>query len=245
MITKTTSFGRKYREYSDNPDKPLLIYLHGSGQRGSNPLVIDSVPFVTIFVNDHKDKFTILAPQQSSEFFGWQGAPNTKHDGAEFVEWAIENYSHDGRVFVTGHSMGGHGTWDVATILREKITGFVAISGRSDNYQGVLSLGKLGTPGKHFHGQNDNATGATYAQGVQVTNWYRSGAQAASSILVTYPGLGHNIDAKVYTEENLHTWFLAIDPPEDPPVNNDVPALVVRRGNSIIAIAGGQEFVLN
>ena len=102
---------KKYREYSKHTDKPLLIYLHGAGERGNDSIIIDSVAFVKNFVSKHADRFTILAPQQTANFWGWQGDPNTKHDGVEFIEWAMANYQYDGRVYVTGHSMGGRGTW--------------------------------------------------------------------------------------------------------------------------------------
>ena len=81
----------KHKEYSKHTDKPLLIYLHGAGERGTDPNIIDRTPFVKIFVPAHKDKFTILAPQQVTNFWGWLGDPKDGHDAVNFIEWAIAN----------------------------------------------------------------------------------------------------------------------------------------------------------
>lgn len=198
----------KYREYSKHTDKPLLIYLHGAGERGDNPSVIDRVAFVKIFVAAHKDKFTILAPQQpaTSWSWGWHEKPE-EHRAVNFINWVQENYQYDGRTFVTGHSMGGHGTWDVATLMGDKITGAVVSAGRSDFYQGVVALGALGTPIKHFHGDKDTSENS-YSKGKSVTNWYKT--KSGINVLTTYKGAGHGIDGKVYGEENIAEWFLSL-----------------------------------
>jgi predicted peptidase len=220
---------KKYREYSKHTDKPLLIYLHGAGERGTDPTIIDRVPFVKNFVPLHRDKFTILAPQQTANFWGWQGDPNSKHDGVEFIEWAIANYPHDGRVYVTGHSMGGHGSWDVATIMREKITAFVVSAGRSDNYNGVVSLGQLKTPARHYHGDKDTSENS-YSKGKQVCNWYKTGS--GIDILTTYTGAGHGIDGRVYAEPDLVDWMLSqgISQPPVEPVKIPVDEIYLQDG---------------
>lgn len=218
-ITKTSPIFR-YREYSSHTDKPLLIYLHGAGERGDNPSVIDRVSFVKSIVAQHKDKFTILAPQQpaTSWSWGWHEKPE-EHRAVNFIKWAQENYQHDGRTFVTGHSMGGHGTWDVATLMGDKITGAVVSAGRSDFYQGVVALGALGTPIKHFHGDKDTSENS-YSKGKSVTGWYKQ--KSGKDVLITYKGADHPIDGKVYGEENIAEWFLSLGV-SNPPVPDPEP----------------------
>jgi predicted peptidase len=205
MITKTGNLNRNYREYSNHTDKPLLIYLHGAGERGTDPSVIDNVPFIKNFVSKNVDKFTILAPQQTANFWGWLGDPKDGHDAVNFITWALDNYLYDGRIFVTGHSMGGRGTWEVAYVMKNKITAFIVSAGDSTNYQETVALGRLKIPGRAYHGDKD--TGVLYSKGVQACNWYKEGSGV--DILKTFTGAGHGIDGMVYSEPDLSDWMLS------------------------------------
>lgn len=245
-VTKTSPIF-KYREYSYLPGAPLLVYLHGHGERGDDPKVIDNTAFVKLFVPKYKDKFTIIAPQQPtpSNSWGWHEDKNG-HRAVKFIEWLQANYQYDGRTFVTGHSMGGHGTWDVATLMREKITGIVVSAGRSDFYQGVVALGELGTPVKHFHGDKDTSENS-YSKGKSVTNWYKN--KSGKDVLITYDGAGHGIDGRVYGQENIGDWFLSLGTPKPQPQPEpepiiDIPGEIILRGDKIIAVFGDKEITL-
>ncbi len=204
QTTKTTILGHKYREYSSHPDKPLLIYLHGFSSNRTTPEQIDNEGFVRNFVSKYKENYTILAPFQPSKYWGWQGDKlPAKHDAVEFIEEILALYTSDGRLYVTGYSMGGVGTWDVLTLMGSKVTAFVVCAGRSDDYNGVRAVAKLKIPGRHYHGDRDN-TQNSYAKGKQVTSWY---APENGNILITYYGYGHT--DKGYTEPDLNEWFLS------------------------------------
>lgn len=240
----STPFGVNYREFSKHDDKPLLIYLHGAGERGNTVADLkklgNNVGFIKEFVPKHSDKFTILVPQQHTARNSWDGHP-TKH-GSRFVEWAIANYKHDGRVYVTGHSMGGVGAWDVAVALKDKITAIAVSAGRSYDYNGVVDLGKRKFPVKHFHGTADRTENA-YKDGQQVCRWYETGS--GFNPLVTYEGAGHGIDVQVYRTENLAEWFLSLGKPvvvePEPPKLVDIPGEIILRGDKVIAKFGDTE----
>lgn len=217
--------GKKYREYSKYSDKPLFISLHGSGQLGSDPTVIDNSNFGRILLPKIIDKFTVIAPQQTKNYSGWQGDPTpTMHDGAEFVDWIISNYPSDGRCFIIGHSMGGHGVWDVATFLGKKITAFVAISGNSDLYHEVIEMSKLHIPARHYHGKLD--TSIPYSKGQQVCNWYKP---ENGDILFPYDNKYHDIDDDVYKEPDLIDWFLSKGIPNipQPPIIEPIKDMII------------------
>lgn len=244
----TTSFGLHYLEYSKHNDKPLLIYLHGAGEKG-NTLAdlgkLKNTAFAKYFASAHADKFTILVPQQHTARNSWD-QHETRH-GSRFVEWAMQNYKYDGRVYVTGHSMGGVGAWDVAVALKDKITAIAVSAGRSYNYNGVVDLGKRKFPAIHFHGTKDNSEN-NYASGEQVCRWYKTGS--GKDILVTYDGAGHGIDGRVYKDEQLDQWFLShgepvvtIPEPEPEPIK-DIPGEIILRGDKIIAVFGDKEITL-
>lgn len=255
MRDLTTSFGLNFREYSYHPNKPLLIYLHGAGEKG-NTLAdlnkLNNVAFVRYFVPAHSDKFTILCPQQITARSNWDGH-STMH-GSSFVGWAMENYSNDGRVYVTGHSMGGRGTWDAVCTHKDKITAIAVSAGNSLNYGGVVEVGKLQIPAIHYHGSKD--TSIPYSgtsSGQQVCRWYKEGSKR--EILVTFDGMGHAIDTRVYRDEKLHEWFLKHGTPSIPapvPAPTPVPepkeeAIVkqyIIEGEYFIETDGGNRYKL-
>lgn len=240
-----SGIGIYFREYSNHPDKPLLVYLHGAGEKG-NTLAdlskLNNVAFVKYFVPKYKDQFTILCPQQVTARSNWDGH-ETMH-GSRFIGWAMDTYKHDGRVYVTGHSMGGRGTWDALATHKAKITAAVVSAGNSLNYQGVSEVGKLKIPVIHYHGSKDTAipySNPYSGSGTQVCKWYKN----ASGIdpMITLEGQGHGIDGIVYRDKNVGEWFLQQGTPNIPqPVPEPEPQPEPEQEGKII-LRGGKVFV--
>ncbi len=213
-ITLVTPKGTKYREYTKHTNKPILIYYHGAGQRGTDPTVIDNTAFVKIFVAKYGNDYTIVAPQ--TNYWGWIGDPKKGHDGEDFANYILANYQSDGRLYITGHSMGS--PWGIVVRLGAKVTAFVVVAGSSTEYQAVISFAKLHIPARHYHGDADTSENS-YTKGKQVCSWY---APENGNVLITYVGKGHGIDGLVYNEPDLSTWMLSKGNPiiVEPPVEN-------------------------
>lgn len=237
-----SEIGIYFREYSNHPDKPLLIYLHGAGEKG-NTLAdlskLNNVAFVKYFVPKYKDQFTILCPQQITARSNWDGH-ETMH-GSRFIGWAMDTYKHDGRVYVTGHSMGGRGTWDALATHKTKITAAVVSAGNSLNYQGVSEVGKLKIPVIHYHGSKDTAipySNPYSGSGTQVCKWYKE----ASGIdpMITLEGQGHGIDGIVYKDKNIGEWFLqqgTSNIPQPVPEPEQEGKIILRGGKVFVKFA--------
>lgn len=98
--------------------KPLVIFLHGSGERGNGEglplLASDIVKTIYNYVQENEDA-VILSPQASWEpaLNGWF-RKNVKVIVVELIRYVIAHYNIDPkRVYITGVSNGGAGTWNL------------------------------------------------------------------------------------------------------------------------------------
>ena len=126
---------------SSNDQYPLIIFIHGLGDRGNGnpvelkrvlqngiPKMLDEGTFpVSIELNNKSFEFIILSPQ----FIEW---PEPDHVD-NVINYAINNYRVDiNRIYLTGLSMGGGAVWDYAgnnSIFAKKIAAIVPVCGGS------------------------------------------------------------------------------------------------------------------
>ena len=113
----------------DLPGKPaILVFLHGIGERGDENLasIRLAVPDIVKQIKDAKQKVILLAPEcPSSQLWaplhrGGSGAKLTEKPAQALglvpvlIQKKIEEFDADpDRVYITGLSMGGYGTWDL------------------------------------------------------------------------------------------------------------------------------------
>lgn len=139
--------------------RPLVLFLHGLGELGASdaaelPRVAKYGPLRLIERNDPQAKVfaaqsaIILAPQGLKADGWWRGEKLTA-----FLDHALAAYPVDpDRVYVTGLSMGGGGTWALATSAADRIAAAVPICGAAKP-AGVASLHDL--PIWAFHAADD------------------------------------------------------------------------------------------
>ncbi len=147
---------------------PLVIYLHGGGERGSNeehltsrhalPFFASSNSLLTPENRQNKPAY-IVAPQCQCEFFSneWSsggGAPfsisgNPSRYGkalTDLIEHLKATYQIDpDRIYVTGISMGGGGSWELAARRPDLIAAAVPMSGHpvSSNHAQAVANSKV------------------------------------------------------------------------------------------------------
>ena len=156
-------------DYDGEREYPFLMMLHGAGERGDNGTYHLTGGFPYLFSNTDKSTFNVIcfAPQ-CPENMKWVdcdwgngsysvvNTPESKPLGAAIsvVNKAFQNYKIDrDRVYVTGLSMGGYGTWD--TLLRHKdiFAAGVPLCGGGDPSQASRLLD---VPIRAYHGTADN-----------------------------------------------------------------------------------------
>jgi predicted peptidase len=123
-------FPPEYAERSGD-DFPLIVFLHGSGDADYDEVWVQSygLPEVLNFgpVPDGFE-FVVLAPQAGSGT-SWSSGRQPATVGA-LVDQVVADYRIDpARIYVTGLSMGGYGSWHAAVARPDLYAAVVSISG--------------------------------------------------------------------------------------------------------------------
>lgn len=175
---------------------PLLVFLHGSGEAGHDLSVVTAHgPWD--YVRSHADSpFVVVAPQLDVD----QEWP------PELVKAVIDKalatlpLDHD-RVYVTGLSRGGGGTWDFAMKYPCMVAAIAPVSGYSNLKQPRVLKG-VGIWA--FHGAKDDVVPPADEQALIA-------AARAAGIDVNYtlyPEGNHNAWDAAYSDPTLYLWLL-------------------------------------
>lgn len=176
---------------------PMILYLHGRSRRGNDldrlrrfslPAVVDrrAVPFV------------VVSPQCPADrtWFDLGGLD-------DLVDIVVHTYRVDpGRVYLTGHSMGGDGVWYLGQRLKDRFAAIAPVAAGKVPLSWPLGLGDM--PVWILHGEKDDVTPLVHARAA-ADALKRAGHPPRFTVL---PGLGHDI-LRVYEDDELYEWFLA------------------------------------
>ncbi len=186
--------------YSQKKKWPLLIFLHGSGERGDK---VEDVMFHGPFKERMKGMdtpFIIVAPQCK------YGETWTERNYAEVVILLIDMLKKDLRIddqqiYITGLSLGGFGTWYLATRYKDVFAAAVPIcgGGRTEWCRNLLNV-----PVWAFHGADDKVVPVENSERmVEAVNNFGGNAK-----LTIYPGAGHDSWSKTYSNPDVYKWML-------------------------------------
>eukprot|EP01124_Arcella_intermedia_P025935 TRINITY_DN4756_c0_g1_i1.p1 TRINITY_DN4756_c0_g1~~TRINITY_DN4756_c0_g1_i1.p1 ORF type:complete len:302 (+),score=60.53 TRINITY_DN4756_c0_g1_i1:2-907(+) len=193
-------------EYHTLPTKkwPLILYLHGSDHRGQDLEVIRGcgVPY---WRDNHKEfPFIVLSPQcPIGNHNGWEGTFESLNG---LLDKVVETHRVDEeRIYVTGLSMGGYGTWAIALQYPQRFAGIAPVCGAGKPSLVTPVHKKIAV--WSFHGEND-----AVVTSMEVTAICQAmeniGANVKSTIL---PGHDHcTIIPYVYENPPLYQWFQTI-----------------------------------
>lgn len=119
--------------YWDDLDKhwPLIFFLHGAGDEDFDSTYVLSMglPAVLYLGQEPEDfPFIVVSPQAFPGSAWWTGDRLAILNA--LLGEVIETYRVDpDRVYLTGLSMGGYGTWYLATAYPERFAAMVSVSG--------------------------------------------------------------------------------------------------------------------
>lgn len=196
---------KKSRKY------PLIIFLHGAGERGmDNDLQVrgqDMFLHLIFSEEGKKNKAFLVAPQcppgvRWTEGVGLAGTPLLRVH--ELVEQIKQKFPIDKkRVYVTGVSMGGFGTWDWMVNYADETAAAVPICGWINVEKMCAVPGMKDKPVWIFHGDRDPAVRV-----VNGRNAYAGMQRISQNAKYTeYPGVAHNSWINAYREPELPKWL--------------------------------------
>jgi len=176
---------------------PLIIYLHGSSCKGNNleRLKKYGPPF---YLERGMNVDAIVISPQCPSNKNWTA-------GAWFESFYKElkdKYNIDpSRVYLTGMSLGGFGTWDIASRYPEYFAAIMPLCGGGQTRM-VETLKDI--PTWVFHGEVDKKVNLN--RSVQMVDALQElGSRPKFSVL---KGQGHGIQ-KVYSDQTIYKWLLS------------------------------------
>jgi predicted peptidase len=184
-------------DYGKEPDKkwPLIVFLHGSGERGENinDVKVNGPPKI---VEKRYMPFVVLSPQCPAGQW-WR-----PEEVMAVTDEIIAKYKCDpDRVYLTGLSMGGFGTWDTAIAYPDRFAAIAPVCGGGNPFR-APELKNV--PVWAFHGELDRAVPIS-----QTANMVSVLQQVGGKVRFTrYPLAQHDCWTITYDNRELYTWFL-------------------------------------
>jgi predicted peptidase len=176
---------------------PLIVFLHGSGERGNDLNKVKAWGPPAIADKDPAFPFMVVSPQVPEG--DWWHANLVKG----VIDEVLAKYNVDrSRVYLTGLSMGGYGAWDVASRYPDYFAAVAPVCGGGIPFQ-VARMKHV--PTWAFHGMKDDAVPERESARM-VAALKAAGGDVKYTVL---PEAGH-VDAWVhaYGEAGLFDWFL-------------------------------------
>lgn len=176
---------------------PLLVFLHGSGESGTELDKVKAHGPPKLAGQGKKFPFIVVSPQAPPRM-GWR---------PEIMQLMLadvkKNYRVDpDRVYLTGLSMGGFGTWNWSAKFPGEFAAIAPVCGGGDERQ-VWKLRYM--PVWCFHGAKDDVVLPQQSQKmVDALKKYNQNVR-----FTLYPDANHNSWDLTYDNDSLYTWLLA------------------------------------
>ncbi len=201
----TLKLGYKYlltlpREYAKDDSKkwPLLVFLHGAGERGDDlDLLKKHGPPKLIAAGQGFDAIVVCPQVPKGEFWNPHGVK------ALVDEVKKSHRVDDGRIYLTGLSMGGFGTFDTITAYPDVFAAAVPICGGAGI--NVVKFAPLkDMPVWIFHGAKDPVVPVAYSE--MAMAWFKRN-KAPNVKLTVYPEALHDSWTQTYDNPEVWKWL--------------------------------------
>jgi predicted peptidase len=211
-ITKTVS--AQYLLYlpkgyaaAENKDRrwPLLFFLHGAGERGTNLQAVAKHGPAKFLQSHPEFPFILVAPQCPP---GEVWADDTLLALLDEVGGRLRVDAR--RVYLTGLSMGGFGTWSLGIKYPERFAAIAPICGGGETIKVLLASRTKGEALKTlgvwaFHGAKDPVVNPEESQRM-ITALQKAGVPETE--LTVYPEAKHDAWTETYSNAKLYEWLL-------------------------------------
>lgn len=183
----------------DEKKLPLIIQLHGAGERGKGGAELDLVDVhgFSEYLKTAECKCRFVMPQCPKDTF-WAARVESL---IKFIKHLIKDFDADeNRVYLTGLSMGGFGTWFCAMTAPELFAAIAPCCGGGMGWNAEV----LKMPVWAFHGSCDEVVAPFYSDDM-VKSLKALGANVKYTRI---DGVGHDVWDRAYNKELLE-WLLS------------------------------------
>ena len=169
-------------DYDKKGNWPLMLFLHGAGERGDNLELVKKHGPPKLIEEGKAFPFVVVSPQCPEDRW-WEPVSLSA-----LLDEIVGKYKIDkDRIYVTGLSMGGFGTWSLATYAPRRFAAIVPICGGGEP---ITAQMLASVPAWVFHGGKDPVVPLARSQGM-VDAMKRAGGNVNSRSIrtpATIPG---------------------------------------------------------
>ena len=175
---------------------PVLIFLHGSGEAGNDLQKVKVHGPPKLIEQGKQFPFIVVSPQ-ARENEGWEPQVIIRLIKGIQSKYKVDNE----KIYLTGLSMGGFGTWNIASKFPSMFAAIAPVCGGGDT-TGVMKLKHV--PVWCFHGAKDNIVDPEQSyRMVRALKKYNPDVK-----LTIYPDANHDSWSQTYDNDSLYTWML-------------------------------------
>jgi len=176
---------------------PLVLFLHGAGERGDNLELVKMHGPPKLIGEGKEFPFIVVSPQCPKGVW-WEPIELTA-----LLDQVIKTHNVDeDRIYVTGLSMGGFGTWQLAAYTPDRFAAIAPICGGGEKYW-ARRFADL--PTWAFHGVQDK--GVPLIRSQEMIDAMKQ--QGGEPKLTVYPDAGHDSWTETYNNPEFYEWLLA------------------------------------
>lgn len=183
---------------------PLILFLHGMGERGDDIEAIKTEGLTKKLESGDNVPFIVIAPQCPL---------NTKWEvHLDVLRLLIDEICNThrvdaSRIYCTGLSMGGSGTWSLATTYPDLFAAILPICGRERNELDFPERLKkiVHLPVWCFHGDADPVV--PLESSIYLSENLK--AYGGNPILTIYEGIDHDSWTQTYANPEIYNWLLS------------------------------------
>lgn len=184
-------------DYDSQARWPLILFLHGMGERGDDIEKVKIHGPPKLIAGGRQFPFIVVSPQ----------CPGDQSWNAEVLNALLDRIEREckvdpDRIYVTGLSMGGFGTWGLACAHPDRFAAIAPICGGGDP---ALARRVRDLPAWVFHGDADRVVSIDMSKRM---------VEAVKAVggdvkFTVYPGVGHDSWTRTYEDPQLYEWFLS------------------------------------
>jgi predicted peptidase len=184
---------------------PLMLFLHGSGERGTNVQRAGIHGPMSLVKSGKQFPFIIVAPLCPA------GEQWENDSLSLLLDHVMKKFRVDTkRVYLTGLSMGGYGTWSLGITQPERFAAIAPICGGGSGIDVILggrdrAAALKSLPVWAFHGAKDSVVLLEESERM-VNALKKLGAKDVK--LTVYPEAEHNSWTETYNNPELYEWLL-------------------------------------
>ena len=199
------------KDFQEDKKYPLVFFLHGAGSREETTESLRNHACLKKFLMRQDERgYVFLAPLCKrgtwSEWMMLLVGLVGKYREASYIDTT--------RVHLTGYSMGGYGTWALASLYPNWFASAMPICGGGI---GGFAMNLVNLPIRAFHGLRDQVVDPIESlQMAKAVNM-----QGGHAELILFPEQGHRCFHEVYSDEKNYDWLLSFTSSQEGDVMED------------------------